>query len=342
MTSYFLRRLLLVIPTFLGITLLVFAITRMTPGGPVEKIISQGQQAMGEGAGGGGSDDRVRGQALSDEQIADLKAQYDFDKPIHIQYGIWLGKLLSGNLGDSYRYQEPVWDLIKDRLTVSTYYGVMTMIITYLVCIPLGVFKALKHKSTFDNMSSVLVFTGFSIPSFVMAIILLFIFAANLEWFPLGGFYGDEYDDMGYWEQILNILYHSVLPLGAYLFGSFAVMTVMMKNSLMDNLASDYVRTAISKGIDFPTAVRKHALRNSLIPIATHFGNNISVFLTGSFLIEKIFDIDGMGLLGYESVLERDYPVVMGILVVSSLLLLIGNILSDVCVAIVDPRIKFD
>ena len=176
---------------------------------------------------------------------------------------------------------------------------------------------------------------------FVVGIVLIVLFSSNLDWFPLGGFTSDEFEDYTFWGKALDIAYHSILPLIAYMAGSFAVMTFLMKNSLMDNLSADYVRTAIAKGVEFKSAVFKHAMQNSLIPIATSFGNNISVILAGSFLIEKVFNIDGFGLLGYDSVLERDYPVVMGILVLSSLLQLIGNILSDICVALVDPRVQF-
>jgi microcin C transport system permease protein len=176
----------------------------------------------------------------------------------------------------------------------------------------------------------------------VVGIILLVVFASNLEWFPMGGFYGEDFEDMeSWWDKTKDIFYHAALPLTAYVVGSFAVMTFMMKNSLMDNLAADYVRTAIAKGIPFRQAVRRHALRNSVIPLATHFGNNISFIIAGSFLIEKIFNIDGLGLLGYESIIERDYPIVLGVLVISSLLQLLGNILSDICVAVVDPRVQF-
>jgi len=158
----------------------------------------------------------------------------------------------------------------------------------------------------------------------------------------MGGFYGDDFDDLETrWEQVADVFYHAALPLLAYVAGSFAVMTFMMKNALMDNLAADYVRTAIAKGIPFRQAVTRHAMRNSLIPIATHFGNNISVIIGGSFLIEKIFNIDGLGLLGYESIVERDYPIVLGVLVISAILQLVGNILSDICVALVDPRVQF-
>lgn len=279
--------------------------------------------------------------SLSEDQMQQLNEYYGFDKPVLVSYKDWLLKVLVLDLGDSTRYQEPVWDIIKERLPVSTFYGVATMIITYLVCIPLGIFKAIKHNSFFDNASSVLVFIGYSIPGYVVGIVLLFTFASYLEWFPMGGFTHDDFADFTLWEQVVDVLYHAVLPLAAYVMGSFAVMTFLMKNTLMDNLATDYVRTAIAKGIPFRKAVFHHALRNSLIPLATHFGNNISVILAGSFLIEKIFNIDGIGLLGFESIITRDYPIVLGVLVISAILQLVGNILSDLCVALVDPRVQF-
>ena len=174
-----------------------------------------------------------------------------------------------------------------------------------------------------------------------MGILLLLLFSSHWGIFPLGGFVSDRFSDLNFIEKIGGLVWHTLLPLTAYVTGSFAFMTFLMKNTLMDNLASDYVRTAMAKGLTFKQAVFKHALRNSLVPLATSFGNNISIILTGSFLIEKVFNINGMGLLGYESIVERDYPVVMGTLVISSLLILTGNILSDICVAAVDPRVQF-
>ena len=218
----------------------------------------------------------------------------------------------------------------------------MAMIITYSVCIPLGILKALKHRASIDNITSVIVFAGYAIPNYVVAIILLMVFSSWLDVFPLGGFTGDNFHELGFFAKIWDVLYHAVLPLVAYMAGSFAVMTFMMKNALLDHMASDFIRTAIAKGENYRGAILNHALRNSLIPLATHFGNNISLILTGSYLVEKIFNIDGIGLLGLESVTERDYPVVMGILVISSLLFMTGNILSDICVALVDPRVKYE
>ena len=342
MTSYFVRRFLLILPTFIGVTILVFTLTRLVPGGPIERMLNEAALAGSEGGAtiSSGFDGRG-GSVLSDDQIDQLKRYYGFDKPVILSYFDWLGKVFTLDLGTSTRYTEPVWDIIKDRLPISIFYGVATLILTYGVCIPLGIVKAIKHKTTFDNLSSALVFFGYAIPSYVVGIACLTFFAANLEWFPLSGFVSDDFDDLSTFGKVLDILDHATLPLIAYLAGSFAVTTLLMKNSLMDNLAADYVRTAIAKGMAFRRAVFAHACRNSLIPLATSFGNTITLVLTGSFLIEKIFNIDGFGLLGFESLVERDYPVVMGILVISSLLFLVGNILSDICVAIVDPRVKF-
>ncbi len=345
MTSYLLRRLLLVIPTFLGITLLVFTITRFVPGGPVDKIISESQRmSFGKGGETGQSTSQTDQDAspLSPEQIEELKVFYGFDKPVLISYVTWLVKVLKFDLGTSTRYYDPVWDIIKDKLPVSIYYGLVTTILTYLICIPLGVLKAIKHRTFIDNTSSVLVLVGYALPGFIMAIILFVWPAARWDWFPLGGFVSDEFEDLAFLEQAWDIFHHSVLPMIAYMVGGLATMTFLMKNTLMDNLAADYIRTAIAKGLSFNRAVFRHAFRNSIIPLATHFGNNIGLFLAGSFLIEKVFNIDGLGLLGFESLVERDYPVVLGVLVISSLLGLLGNILSDLCVALVDPRVKFD
>jgi microcin C transport system permease protein len=232
--------------------------------------------------------------------------------------------------------------MIRERIPISLYFGVISMILVYGICIPLGVAKAIKHNSVFDNISSVVVFIGYAIPGWVIGVLLLVLFAAHWELLPLGGLVSDDFEDFTAAGKLVDVARHTVLPLTAYVLGSFTVMTFLMKNTLMDNLSADYVRTAIAKGLPFKKAVFKHALRNSLIPIATSFGNNISIILSGSFLIEKVFNINGMGLLGYESVVERDYPVVMGILVISSLLFMIGNILSDICVAVVDPRVTFE
>ena len=341
MTAYFIRRLLLVIPTFIGITIMVFTITRFVPGGPIERIISD-TRAMQTGQGGSStSSGPSGGQPLSEEQIQKLKEYYGFDKPLLTSYFFWLSKVLQGDLGKSTRYYDPVWDMIKERIPISLYFGILSLIMIYGVCIPLGLAKAVRHKTGFDNITSIIIFMGYAIPGWVAGVLMLVLFSSNYDVFPLGGLVSEFFEEMSLFEKARDITWHTILPLFSYVIGSFTVMTLLMKNTLMDNLSSDYVRTAIAKGLPFKKAVLNHAMQNSLIPIATSFGNNISIILMGSFLIEKVFNINGMGLLGYESILDRDYPVVMGILVISSLLFMVGNILSDLCVAFVDPRVRF-
>ena len=339
MRDYFIRRLLLVVPTLLGITIIVFAVTRLVPGGPLERAIMEAQQL--DAASGISQQSAGQGMAISEEQLQKLREYYGFDKPLLASYFDWLGKVLRGDLGTSYRYNEPVWDVIRDRFPVSLYYGLTTLVLTYAVCIPLGVVKAIKHRTVIDNATSVLIFIGYAIPGYVLGSLLLLYFSVRLEWFPMGGFVSYDFQDMSVGEQAMDLLRHSVLPLTCYMVGSFAVVTMLLKNHLMDNLAADYIRTAIAKGVSFRQAVTRHAMRNSLIPIATTFGQNITLLVSGSFLIETIFDIDGFGLLALTAIVDRDYPVVMGVVFLSSLLLLIGNILSDLLVAVVDPRIRF-
>lgn len=325
--------------------MLVFALTRFTPGGPVERILMQQRSAQVDGAGRGGMGgadlQRDSSQPLSEDQLEFLRSFYGLDKPIGEAYWTWLGKVVRFDLGDSTRYWDPVSDLILARLPISMYYGFMTFLLTYGISIPLGVWKALKHHSVFDNITSIGVFVGFALPNFVVGIGLLMLFAYQLEYFPFGGFTSDNFSELDTLNKVGDIIKHSVLPLTAWVLGSFASLTMLMKNTLMENIAADYVRTVMAQGLSFNRAVFRHAIRNSIVPIAGSFGHVIGRILAGSFLLEVVFNIDGMGLLSYESVVERDYPVVMGVLVVSSILLLLGNLLSDICVALVDPRVKF-
>ena len=340
MRDYFLRRFLLIPPTLLGVTIIVFAITRLVPGGPLERAIMETQQMS---AMGGSSVSQVgQGMALSQAQLDRLREYYGFDKPVLLSYFDWMGKVLRGDLGTSYRYNQPVTEVIASRFPVSLYYGLVTLIITYAVCIPLGVLKAIKHRTVVDNLTSILIFIGYAIPGYALGSLLLLYFSVRLEWFPMGGFTSMQFAQKDLFGKIADLAQHSVLPLICYLVGSFALVTLLLKNHLMDNLAADYIRTAVAKGVSFRKAVTGHAMRNSMIPIATTFGQNITLLVSGSFLIETVFDIDGFGLLGLNAILDRDYPVVMGVVLLASLLLLIGNILSDILVALVDPRIRFN
>lgn len=342
MLSYFIRRFLLIIPTFLGITLITFFILQIVPGGPLEMEIMRIRMG-GTSGDGSTSTSTSSGINIPESAMEEIKRFYGFDRPIHERYILWLGNLLQLNLGKSYVYAEPVWDVITRRFPVSIYFGLISFLLTYAVCIPLGVFKAVKNGSTFDIVSSALVFIGYSIPGFALGAFLLVIFGGGsfLDWFPLGGFRSNDWENLSSGERILDQVHHTVLPVIAYVASGFAVLTILTKNAVIENLSQDYIRTAFSKGLTENKVIFKHALRNSLIPIATGLGHFISVIVAGSFLIETVFNIDGIGLLGYKSVVQRDYPVVMGLLVVTTLLLLIGNILSDIIYALVDPRIRF-
>jgi microcin C transport system permease protein len=337
MTGYFLRRFLLIVPTFIGITMAVFLVMNFVPGGPVERQIMRYKMSVAERGGGRVDTD------LPQEAIDEMRRYYGFDKPVYKRYGLWLWNVVHLDLGRSYVYQDPVWDVIKSRFPISIFLGLTGFLLSYLVCIPLGVFKAIRHGSRFDLISSLIVFLGYSIPGWALGTALLVLFGGGSFWnlFPLGGFRPGNWEYLGFFEKVTAQIHYMFLPVLCYTIESFATLTILMKNSLMENLGQDYVRTAYAKGLSEGRVIFIHALRNSLIPIVTGLGNVISIILAGSFLIEKVFNIDGMGYLGYTSILQRDYPVALGILVIDSVLLLVGNILSDMIYVVVDPRIRF-
>ncbi len=430
--AYFLRRLLLIPLTLLGITALVFAVNRLAPGGPLE-------QSLASLMGGDSKAKRSRaesGFSLTAAQVLELEEKFNRDKSVPRAYAEWLGivprdfentkagkefpagekqvkipvpgtvhlatverddegnvkivpddkfdatgwnvrlrtpeeqakrwskwvkgvelpkmpghravifksdydGLLQGSLGASSKYQDPVWSMILQRMPVSIFYGVASMIAIYGLCLPLGILKAIRHRTWLDNVSSIAVFAGYAVPGYALGSIMIVYFGAKLGWFPLRGFIGDDFETLSAAGKVKDVLHHAFMPLICYLIGSFAFMTMLMKNNLMDNLAADYVRTAAAKGVSFPRAVFRHAFRNSIIPIATTFGNNVALLVTGSILIEKVFDINGFGLLQFSAILERDEPLIMGVVFFSSVLMLIGNVLSDLSVAVVDPRVSY-
>jgi microcin C transport system permease protein len=342
LTTYFLRRLLLVIPTFIGITMAVFVITHFVPGGPIERQIAAYRMSVGGEAGGmaGGIGASTE---MPPDAIEELKRFYGFDKPVHVRYASWLWNVVRLDLGTSYVYQDPVWDVIKSRFPVSLTLGLTGFLLSYLICVPLGVLKAVRHGSRFDFISSFVVFLGYSIPGWALGTGLLVLLGGGSFWsvFPLGGFRPGDWEYLSAGGKIVGQAHHMFLPVLCYMVGSFATLTILAKNSLLENLGQDYVRTAFAKGLDERRVIFVHALRNSLIPLATGLGHVFSLILAGSFLIERVFNIDGMGYLGYTAILQRDYPVALGILVIGSLLMLLGNILSDVIYAVVDPRIRF-
>ncbi len=448
MKSYFLRRLLLIPPTLVGITLLVFTITRFVPGGPMDRMLQEAARGADQGGKRSSSANQSQG-GLSEDQLEELEEQYGLNKPVLVAYCQWLGALpretriskglfgeqgdekigresgssdvtevvlrgdgrlvkvkrvgesiesalfagtgrpvsdegwkvryetsddrrerfqrrnpgaldvpqyapraviyqtrlsglLQGDLGRSTVYNDPVHEMILSRMPVAVYFGLLSSFITYAVCLPLGVLKALKHRTFIDSSSSVLIFLGYSIPGFALGAILLVHLGARMNLFPLFGLVSADFEQLDTIGKIKDLAHHTVLPLLCYVVGSFAALTMMTKNNLMDNLAADYVRTAVAKGASFRRAVFGHAFRNSMIPVATSLGDLVTIFVGGSMLIETVFDIQGFGLLQYQSVIARDVPVIMGTLTIAALLMLVGHVISDFIVAMVDPRIKFE
>lgn len=336
MITYLVRRLLLMIPTLLGISLICFALIQFVPGGPVEQTISKIRGASGPRG--------ANAKAISEAEIQNIKAYYGFDKPAHIRYVKWLGNVLRLDLGKSYAYQKPVWDVVVSKMPISLSFGLTSFVLAYAISIPLGVSKAVRNGSKFDSITSALIFAGYVMPAYALGVLLIVLLGGGsfLDWFPISGTVSDFHESMTPWEKVLDFLHHMVLPLFCYVISEFAVLTMLMKNSLLEEINKDYMRTALAKGITFRQAVWRQGLRNALIPLATGAGGILTVLFAGSLLIERVFDIDGMGLLFYRSIVDRDYNVVLGLIMVMSVLTLLGRLLSDLLYVAVDPRIRFD
>lgn len=332
------------IPTFFGITLVTFVLINLAPGSPIEQKLQAIRfgAAGGGGGGGGAASVHSRGDtAVNEEVIEALKKQYGFDKPLHERYIIWLKNLSRLDFGESFTYQEPVIDVIKSKFPVSLQFGIASLLLTYLVCIPLGVQKAIKAGTAYDRLTTLVLNFTYSIPPLILGIFLIVVLAGKLNLFPLGGFQSDDYESLTSWGKFTDRLHHFILPLICYMIGGFTELSVLMRNSMLDVIKSDYVRTARAKGLSEKIVIFKHALRNALIPIATGLGGFFGAFLAGSLIIEQMFNLDGIGLLGYQSVLSRDYNVIMGLTFISSMLLMFGRIFSDIIYVLIDPRIDF-
>lgn len=453
MLAYILRRLLLIPLTLVGVTLIVFGLTRILPGGPMERAMQAATQAQeGQRASRG----PTGASTLSKEQELELARRFGHDRPFLIAFAAWWGvvtkeenhkdftltlsadpaqpaaeavflgirnaagkleskqgkvtlvgpqearlrledgsapagwevrmvtpnelEILEGrkdqaanddeeapaasgtisqakhvvvyqpkyagvlqwNFGYSLNYDDPVWDMIKQRLPVSAFYGLLMMFLTYAISIPLGIVKALRHRTWLDSLSSVIIFIGYAIPGFAVGTILLWAFAFRLDWFPIGGFVSDQFRELSWVGKVGDLFHHAALPLVCLLLPAFAETTMLMKNNLMDNLAQDYIRTAVAKGSTYRRAVFAHAVRNSIIPIATTFGLNILLLVSGFLLIEQVFDIPGFGQLTFNALVDRDYPIVMATIFLTSFLMVVGNLLSDLLVAAINPRIRFE
>jgi len=315
-------------------------------GGPVEQLISQLRGADTRAEVATGFEGFYRGDTgLDKERLDELKALYGFDKPVYQRFLEMLKNYLSFNLGQSYFHHESVSELIISKLPVSISLGLWTFIITYATCIPLGIAKAVRDGSKFDVISSTIILIGYAIPGFVLGITLLVLLGGGsfFDIFPLRGLVSDNWYELSWPARILDYLWHMTLPIIASVVGSFAVMTMLTKNSFIEEIRKQYVLTARSKGLDDNSVLYKHVFRNALIPLVTGFpAAFIGAFFTGSLLIETIFSLDGLGLLSYESVLRRDYPVVMGTLYLYTLLGLIAKLLTDLSYVLIDPRIQFE
>lgn len=338
MLVYFAKRLAIAVPTLIGISLVCFCLVQLTPGGPVEQAIAEMRNSAVGGETGGA---RVSG--ITDEQRAMLVEYYGFDKPLFARYFAWIGRLVRLDLGESYFHSEPVWDLIKRTLPVSLSFGIASFLLTYLICIPLGILKAVHHDTPFDATSSGLIFLLYSIPSFALGILLIVLFGGGSFWnvFPIEGMVSENFEDLGAWAKIADYAHHMFLPLLCYTIGSFATLTMVMKNSLLDQLKADYMTTARAKGLPERLVILRHGVRNALLPIVNGLGHWLSLFFTGSLLIETIFGLQGVGRLSYESIVRRDYPVVLANIMILSLLNIVGNLLSDFLYVVADPRIDF-
>ena len=464
MLQYIIRRLLLMIPTFIGATFLVFVILQVAPDGPFERAVRQLKDSSSSSESGGSSGNVVSSQVLTPELLDEIRMQFGLDKPIIIRYLIWLGiypkevknkkiklnqsfrdsftsikiglfkkillqkyikvvdtddelqviesgsglefivppdsilmkrhninratsknlsfyrktyeelpsnpsliktwyysnwkiekydkeneiitltqrkfqGIITGFLGYSEKRGKNVSSLIRERLHISIIFGVSGFLLAYLVCIPLGIIKALKHGSKFDILSSTIVFIGYSIPGYALGIVLLYYFGG--DYFPVHGWRSANWFELSFMQKVWDQVHHAFLPVLCYMVGSFATLTVLMKNSLLENLSQDYVRTAFAKGLSEKRVIIFHAVRNSLIPLATGIGQLIGIFLAGSYLIELVFDIDGIGMLGLKALFDRDYNIIMGTLVLFTIVRLLGNLISDLTYALIDPRIRF-
>ncbi|ANK89731.1 MULTISPECIES: microcin C ABC transporter permease YejB [Rhizobium] len=358
MGAYVIRRLLLMIPTIIGIMAISFIVVQFAPGGPVEQVIAQltGQADSADqrlsgggdllGGGGGEESSKYRGaQGLDPELIAKLEKQFGFDKPPLTRFGEMMWNYIRFDFGESFFRNTSVLDLIKEKLPVSISLGIWILIFSYAISIPLGIRKAVKDGSTFDVWTSGVIVVGYAVPSFLFGILLIVLFAGGsfYDWFPLRGLVSDNFDQLAWWQKPLDYFWHLTLPLISLSLAAFATTTLLTKNSFIEEIKKQYVVTARAKGLNERQVLYGHVFRNAMLIIIAGFpGAFISAFFTGSLLIENIFSLDGLGRLGYLSVVNRDYPIVFATLYIFSLLGLFVSLISDLIYTWIDPRIDFE
>lgn len=368
MATYLLKRIALILPTMIGIMFISFVIIQFAPGGPVERVIAQltGTDVSmtsrisgtgGDGLGGSGAaqtghgssesvSSKYRGaQGLDPEFIKSLEKQFGFDKPAHERFLLMMWNYLRFDFGNSYFRDVPVLDLIAEKLPVSISLGIWMTLLTYLISIPLGIRKAVRDGERFDVWTSGVLVVGYAVPGFLVAVLLLVLFAGSsfFQWFPSRGLFSENWSDLSLWGKIVDYFWHLTLPIIAMALGAFTTMTFLTKNSFLDEIRKQYVLTARAKGLSEHQVLYGHIFRNAMLLIVAGFPSAfIHAFFSGSLLIETIFSLDGLGLLAFESIDKRDYPVVFATLYIFALLGLVVNIISDFVYTLVDPRIDFE
>ncbi len=354
MGRYLLKRLLLIVPTLFGVVLINFTIVQFAPGGPVEQIIAEatfGQASTTSGISGGadvggtGLSNTAASYGLDPAIIADLERQFGFDKPAHERFFIMVKNYAVLDFGDSFFQDRPVLDLVVERMPVTISLGLWSLLLIYGISIPLGIAKAVRDGESFDVWTSSLIFVGYAIPGFIFAVLLIVIFAGGnyLDWFPLRGLVSDNWADLSWGDRILDYFWHLALPITALTIGGFATLTMLTKNSFLEEINKQFVLTARAKGLTQRRVLYGHVFRNAMLIIIAGFpAAFIGILYTGSLLIEVIFSLDGMGLLSYEAVIKRDYPILFGTLFCFTLIGLVMQLVGDIVYALVDPRIDFE
>ncbi len=322
MGIYILKRLLLMIPMILGITIISFAVMKMAPGDPVSLVTDMNPN-------------------INEEAIKRIRAHYGLDEPWHIQYFKWLRNMLKLDFGTSFASDSrPVIDKILERIPITLFINVLSLLLIVTVAIPIGVMSAVLQGSLFDRSTTVFVFVGFAIPGFWLALLLMILFGVELEWLPISGIRSLNYADLSFGGKILDVARHLILPVFISAFAGLAGYSRYMRSNMLEVIRQDYITTARAKGLDERTVIFRHALRNALLPVITILGLAIPGLIGGSVIFETVFAIPGMGQLFYQAVMSRDYPTVMGILVIGAILTLVGNLIADVFYSVADPRIR--
>ena len=339
MLIYILKRIALMLPTLLGVLTLTFAVVQFVPGGPIEQIMAEAR------AGGGGDSGGYRVSKDTDaKQVAELKKLYGFDKPVLERYLDMLVNFARFDLGRSFMHNKDVWTLIKEKLPVSISLGFWTFLVSYLVSVPMGIAKARREGTRFDTMTTLLVLVGYAIPGFVLGILLIVLFSGGTFWelFPLRGLTSDNWAELSWGARIADYFWHLALPLVCLMIHSFAVITLLTKNTFVEEIRKQYVLVARAKGLSRQQVLYRHIFRNALLPLVTHFpAAFVGAFLTGSVLIETLFSLDGLGLLSYEAIVRRDFPVVLGNLYLFTLVGVVTKLVSDILYRVIDPRVQF-